>query len=324
VDKGCGRETFWEGFKTAQELDELLGKLFAEEQIYRIDHYLGKETVQNILAFRFSNSFLQDSWNTKGIERIHIRLLETEGVGTRGGFYDGTGALRDVGQNHLLQILALFLMENPEKFDGNSIREKRREVLKALRILTGEDLKLMTIRGQYAGYQKEQEVQPGSQTETYFKIQAFVDNSRWKGVPLILEGGKGLGEDLVQVEVTFRHPAPCLCPPEEGKHYKNILYYSIQPKEEISIAFWVKKPGPAMILEQKEFSFDYRKAFGEEPFAPAYERLLLSVLRGDQTMFVSTEEIMASWKFIDSIIKGWEENEVPLSLYPWKTLGLSV
>ena len=140
---------------------------------------------------------------------------------------------------------------------------------------------------------------------------------------MILESGKGLGKDLVQVEVTFRHPIPCLCPLQEGKHYKNILYYSIQPKEAISIAFWVKKPGPAMVLEEKEFSFDYRAAFQEEEFVDAHERLLLSVLKGDQTLFVSTEEIMASWKFIDSIIKGWGKNEVPLLAYPQQSSPLS-
>jgi glucose-6-phosphate 1-dehydrogenase len=150
-------------------------------------------------------------------------------------------------------------------------------------------------------------------------------------VPIHLESGKGMAEDLAEVEVVFRHPTPCLCPPasgaggrEDGKHYKNILYYSIQPKEAISIAFWAKKPGPAMVLEQKAFSFDYRVAFQEEEFVDAHERLLLSVLQKDQTLFVNTEEIMASWKFIDSIIRGWEEHEVPLSLYPCKTLGLSV
>ena len=334
ITEPCGPEGGWtrivvekpfgKDLKTAQELDELLGKLFAEEQIYRIDHYLGKETVQNILAFRFSNSFLQDSWNNKGIEKISVRILEKGGIGERGDFYDGIGALRDVGQNHILQLLALFLMENPETFDGNSVRKKRLEILKTLHIPHGEEIRTTSSRGQYEEYGKEKNVRAGSQTETYFKIQTEVSLPQWKGVPIHLESGKGMAEDLAEVEIVFRHPTPCLCPLQEGKHYKNILYYSIQPREAISIAFWVKKPGPAMVLEQKAFSFDYRAAFQDEEFVDAHERLLLSVLQEDQTLFVSTEEIMASWKFIDSVMRGWEENDVPLLVYPQQSSSLSL
>ena len=299
VEKPFGKD-----LQTAQELDKLLGKLFREEQIYRIDHYLGKETVQNILAFRFSNSFLQDSWDTEAVEKIHIELLEKDGIGDRGGFYDGIGALRDVGQNHLLQLLALFCMENPGTFEAPAVRKKRAEILRALKIWKGGEVASHTTRAQYEGYAQEKGVAEKSQTETYFRIQTQIDTNRWKDVPIILESGKAMSEDRVEVTVLFR-----------GNKHQNVLRYRIEPSEGIRISFWVKKPGPEMILEEKDFIFDYKEAFGEEQLADAYERLLLSVIQGDQTLFVSTDEIMAEWEFIDPILRAWQENVTPLQIY---------
>ncbi len=310
VEKPFGKD-----LKTAQDLDRLLGKLFQEEQIYRIDHYLGKETVQNILAFRFSNSFLQDSWNKEGIKSIHIELFEKEGIKKRGGFYDGIGALRDVGQNHILQLLALFTMENPGTFDAKAIRKKRAEVLQALKIYRPREIAKMTMRGQYKGYTKEKDVDPKSRTETYFLMKAYLGVPRWEGIPISMGSGKAMAEDRVEVRIRFRHPTPCLCPLRAEKHYRNVLHYRIQPNEGIDIMFWAKKPGPEMILEEKSFSFDYKKAFGEDSFADAYEKLLVSAFQGDQTLFVSTEEIVASWKFIDPILRAWQKNIVPLKRY---------
>ncbi|MDP3784538.1 MAG: hypothetical protein Q8R12_00445, partial [bacterium] len=232
---------FGKNLKTAEELDKMLGRLFKEEQVYRIDHYLGKETVQNILAFRFSNSFLDPAWNKEYIEEISIRLLESGGVEDRGDFYDGLGALRDVGQNHLLQLLALFTMENPGTFEGNSIRQKRGELLKSLRIPESREIFSDARRGQYEGYRSLEGVSSRSLTETYFWIKAFLDTPRWRGVPIILESGKGLPESKAEVRVTFRHHTPCLCP--ESRHVQNVLRYHIQPKEGVSTSFWVKRPG---------------------------------------------------------------------------------
>ncbi|MDO8633454.1 MAG: glucose-6-phosphate dehydrogenase [Candidatus Wildermuthbacteria bacterium] len=321
LTKPCGPEEGWtrvivekpfgKDLGTAEELDKLLGKLFKEEQVYRIDHYLGKDTVQNILAFRFSNSFLQDSWNNQGVESITIRLFEKEGVGERGLFYEGIGALRDVGQNHLLQLLALFTMENPGSFEGDAIRKARARILRCLKVSDGSEI----VRGQYVGYLQEKNVAPSSTTETYFKIQASLENSQWKGVPIILESGKGMNEDRVEVHAVFKHPTPCLCPPEPGKHYKNILHYFVQPKEGITLSMWARKPGPGMEIEERALSFDYREAFQKEEFADAYERLLLNCIQGDQTLFVSTEEIMAEWKFVDPILRSWQDNKVPLRIY---------
>jgi len=309
VEKPFGKD-----LKTAQALDRMLGKLFAEEQIYRMDHYLGKETVQNILAFRFSNSFLEPAWNKEWIESVSIRLLEKEGIGERGLFYDGIGALRDVGQNHMLQLLALFLMETPESFEGDDVRKRRAEVFKALEAPEADRLAQLATRGQYAGYTAEKNVAQDSLTETYFRINASLKNSRWKGVSVILESGKGLAKDLVEVQIVFRHLGYCLCP-DKNKHYKNVLHYTIQPDEGVSMRFWVKKPGSKMDIEEKDFTFDYKQAFEGEEFEEAYERLLFNVIEGDQTLFVSTEEITASWRFVDSILRGWTKRKVPLVSY---------
>lgn len=318
ADEGWTRiiveKPFGKDLKTAQELDKLLGKLFKEEQIYRMDHYLGKETVQNILAFRFSNSFLEPAWNKDWIESISIRLMEVDGIGERGVFYDGLGALRDVGQNHILQLLALFLMKKPASFEGDAVRQARAEVFKSLKAPDDKELLTSVLRGQYDGYLKEKNVAQGSTTETYFRIKTFLNNPQWRGVPITLESGKAMEKNLVEVRVVFRHPTPCLCP-DTKKHYKNVLYYTIEPDEGVRLTFWVKRPGSAMQIEEKAFTFNYREAFKEDEFQEAYERLLTNVIKGDQTLFVSTEEIMASWKFIDSVLRGWEKAKVPLVQY---------
>lgn len=308
VEKPFGKDLL-----TAQALDEMLGRLFKEAQIYRIDHYLGKDTVQNILAFRFSNTLFEPAWDARSIAGIHIRMMEKNGVEGRAGFYDGVGALRDVGQNHLLQLLALFTMDNPGSFDAGSIRAKRTEVLEALEAMDEQDVARHTQRGYYKGYKKLPGVEKNSQTETYFRLQTEITSPRWRGVPITLESGKAWTESKVEVVVTFRHHTPCLCPP--GQHYTNILKYSIQPKEGVSTSFWVKKPGTDMVIEEKDFSFDYRRAFKGKEFVDAYAKLLLDAFSGDQTLFVSTAEILASWRFIDPILEAWRKNDAPLLPY---------
>ncbi|MEK7499113.1 MAG: glucose-6-phosphate dehydrogenase [Patescibacteria group bacterium] len=308
VEKPFGKD-----LETAEALDNLLGKLFREEQVYRIDHYLGKDTVQNILAFRFSNVFLQPAWNARSIKSIHIKLHENIGISGRGGFYDGVGHLRDVGQNHMLQLLALFTMDNPIEFDANSIRSARAKVLDSLEAMDAADISQYTMRGQYEGYKQEAGVQKDSQTETFFRIESRLNLSQWRGVPIILESGKALSRAKVEVVVEFRHHTPCLCPPNQ--HFTNILRYEVQPHEGITMSFWAKKPGSEVVIEEKQFSFDYSQSFGTGKFLDAYAKLLLDAIEGNQTSFVSTEEITASWKFIDPIIRAWEENIVPLTQY---------
>ncbi len=304
---------FGSDLKTAEELEMILSRRFKEEQIYRIDHYLGKETVQNILALRFSNTFLEPALDNRGVESIHIRVFEKIGIEGRGEFYDKVGALRDVGQNHLLQLLALFTMDRPKTFDALGIRPARLAALASLRIL-----KNPSVRGQYEGYRAEKNVDPKSETETYFKVTASLASSRWKGVPIYLESGKRMKEKRAEVLITFKHPSPCLCPPD--RHTQNVLRYSIEPEEGIFLSFYVKRPGTELTIEEQDFSFDYGRAYDKELFIDPYEKLLLDTFVGSQMLFVSTDEIKASWKFIDAISGGWRRNKTPLVSYKPGTL----
>lgn len=308
VEKPFGKD-----LHTAQALDELLGKLFREEQIFRIDHYLAKEAMQNMLAFRFSNILFEPIWNSTYIERVAITLSEKEGIEGRGNFYDGVGALRDVGQNHLLQMLALVAMENPGALDAASIRSARARVLQELRPISADDItNASLVRGQYAGYTKELRVAPDSATETYFRMRVSVENHRWKGVPFVLESGKRLAEKKTEVRVYFKKAA-CLCPPDLERHHQNMLIFRIQPDEGITVVFWAKKPGFAMELESKTLSFLYKETSGTNLLPDAYERILYDCIRGDQTLFTSTEEVHASWKFITPILDQWQK--LPLHVY---------
>ena len=311
----CVEKPFGSDLTTAQELDSLLAKLFREEQIYRVDHYLGKDTVRNIIAFRFSNTFLSPAWDSRSIEKIEVILPETDVVESRGSFYDGMGALRDVGQNHMLQSLALLLMEKPRDWQADSIRAARAEVIEALEVLDEQDVVRQTVRGQYDGYKRVKGVKKDSQTETYFRIQTQLRTTRWQGVQIILRSGKGLDESKFELTVTFRHKTPCLCPPEKGKHYKNVLRYRVQPHEGIFTSFWVKRPGSEMVIEEKDFSFDYEHGFEEGEAIDAYAKLLMDAISGDQTLFVSTREIAASWRFVDPIVRAWKKGVTPLISY---------
>ncbi len=294
---------FGSDLKTAEELDMLLGKLFKEEQIYRVDHYLGKETVRNIIAFRFSNSFLTPAWNNKYIEKIEFILHEAEDIEARGEFYDEVGALRDVGQNHLLQLLALFTMDNPGSFTAGAIRKKRAEILDRLEIFDSAGVAKNTLRAQYEGYRSQPGVDPASNTETYFKIKAGMHSGPFTGVPLYLESGKGMAESRSEIKITFKHFLPCLCPP--GGHFQNVLRYNIKPDENIKVGFLAKKPGHDYTLSKVDFGFDYATA-DKQDFVADYEQLLLDIVKGDQTLFISTAEIKAEWRFVEAIIKGWQ------------------
>ncbi|MBI4094565.1 MAG: glucose-6-phosphate dehydrogenase, partial [Candidatus Liptonbacteria bacterium] len=297
VEKPFGKD-----LKTAEALDGLLGKLFREVQIYRIDHYLGKEMVQNMITFRFANNLFERDWGKDLIERIDVRILEKIGVEERGDFYDGVGALRDVGQNHLLQMLALVTMAHPVDFRSDAIRARREEILKSLRVFSKEETQVRTFRGQYEGYRAAEGVSPQSTTETYFKIRAELETPRWQGVPVILEGGKCMDQDAKEVVVTFRHPAPCLCPPDAKEHLKNRLVIHLSGREGITVQFWSKKPGITMDLEERSLDFFFKGADEDRPYAEAYEKLLVDCIRGDQTLFVSGGEVSAMWKFIDPIV----------------------
>jgi glucose-6-phosphate 1-dehydrogenase len=297
---------------SAARLDMLLGRLFKEEQIFRVDHYLAKDTVQNILAFRFSNSIFEPLWNNRYIERVHIRLLEKIDIGTRGNFYNDIGALRDVGQNHLLQMLALVSMNNPKRLVSDAIRRGRSEVMKSLHLMRGEELNRSIVRGQYQGYTRAKNVPMDSKTETYFKLKAFIDNPRWRRVPFYLESGKALAEKKTEIKVYFKPIHPCFCERPHAEHrHQNTVTFRIQPDEGISIKFYAKKSDLSGDIESRNLSFRFHRGNGKE--LDAYEKLLFDAIRGDQTLFASTAEVAAQWKFITPILKKWQK--LPLHTY---------
>jgi len=307
---------FGEDMYAAKELDELLSKLFREEQIFRIDHYLARETMQNILAFRFSNRIFEPLWNNQYIDRVELKLLEKGGVGERGAFYDEIGALRDVGQNHMLQMLAIVAMGHPQRFAASAIRRERAKILEALRLIRESEVGKYTARGQYDGYGKLSGVRKGSRTETYFKLQAFVDNARWSGTPFFIESGKGMKENVVELNVHFKEAAPCFCPlPHTGHKHQNMISFSVKPREGIVLRFWAKKPGLSSDIEPKNLSFEYRGGKLPETQAEAYEKVLFDCIEGEQMLFASTEEVAAAWRFIMPILKGWEKDKLPLKIY---------
>ena len=311
VEKPFGRDT-----ETAHMLDAKLGALFREEQIYRIDHYLAKETVQNIISFRFSNFIFDSIWNKNGIERVHIELLETLGIEGRSAFYSDTGALRDVGQNHLLQLLAMIAMENPGQLDAASIRSKRAEVLTRLRPM--EDILHSVVRGQYEGFAQETGA-ASSQTETYFKLRVFLDDPVWDGVPFLLESGKRMKKDITRVTIYFKNATRVPCAIDGENECQNALVFEIKPKEGITIFFFAKKPGFSQELERRTLHFSYQDGTVPERVPDAYERVLYDCIRGDQTLFTSTDEVQAAWHYITPILAAWKE--VPLELYQPGSLG---
>ena len=309
VEKPFGHDA-----ETAAQLDQLLSTLFREEQIYRIDHYLAKEMLQNILSFRFSNNLLEQSWNGRHIEKITVRLLEKDGVESRGAFYDKIGALRDVGQNHLLQMMAFVMMDQPEAFSAEAVRAKRAKILEELIRPTEKDIRANTFRAAYDGYRDVEGVLPNSKTETYFRVRAYVDNPQWKGVPILLEAGKNMKRQIKEIVVTFKHTSPCLCPPNVKKHLKNRVIFALEPKEKIAIHFMAKKPGLDMEIEPRKIEFSYRSG-RKHQYVAEYEKLLLDCIEGNQLLFVNTQEVQAMWKFVDPIVCAWGSDVVPLKSY---------
>ncbi len=310
VEKPFGRD-----LASARELNRILTGVFDESQIYRIDHYLGKETVQNILAFRFANALFEPVWNRRYLDNIQITVAESIGVEHRGSYYDHAGALRDMVQNHLLQMLCLVAMEAPTSFQADEIRNKAVDVLHAVRPIVGEDIGQCAARGQYSGgwidgehvspYRAEPDVSPTSNTETYAALTVFVDNWRWQGVPFYLRTGKRLLARVSEVSVQFR-PVPHRSFPSECLQdwLPNRLAIRIQPDEGILLRVHAKLPGPVMRLSGVDMQFSYKSAFKAEP-PEAYENLLLDILRGDQTLFMRADQIEAAWAIITPVLESW-------------------
>lgn len=306
VEKPFGSDT-----ATAELLEEKLQSLFDDSQIYRIDHYLGKSILENILAFRFSNSIFEPLWNRDCIESIEVSLCEKIDLEGRGAFFDGVGALRDLGQNHVLQMLAAVLMEKPENATAEAVHHAREQVFLSLIPFTPKTAVGNIVRGQYEGFLSEKNVAPSSQTETYFRIKASTKSPRFKGVPLVLQSGKALAESFAEVRVKFVGEKVGICSPGESECFRqNEIIFRIQPKEEIALRVWVRSVGHAGNIEPKELSFGY--ACGTAP--DAYERVFHAAIAGDRTIFPSGGELVASWKFIESILDSWEN--IPLVKYP--------
>lgn len=295
---------FGSDLKTSEELEEILCKLFDDRQIYRIDHYLAKWLIDNIIAFRSTNSLFEPIWNNKFIEEINITILEEMGVEKRGGFYDKVGALRDVGQNHLLEILALLTMKLPEEYSAGSVRESRGDILKKLKVLTEEEIISKTNRAQYIGYRDIDEVNNESNTETYFKIPAEISDERWEGVKFLLESGKKFRSKKKEILIKFK----------KIKEYKqNYIRFVLEPDEAIEIGFNVRNAMKNEIVDKTVIS--NLKNQDSKQYVAEYTQLLLDAIEGNQKNFVSADEVRAMWRFIDPIIQTWDKNLVPLDHY---------
>ncbi len=323
LEKPLGRD-----LASAIDINAAVGKHFAESQIYRIDHYLGKETVQNLMVLRFGNSILEPLWRAPNISSVQITVAEEVGVGSRAGFYDSTGAMRDMVQNHLLQLLCIVAMEPPTSLTPDAVRDEKLKVLRSLRRLTLADIARDTVRGQYTrgvsgnqevpGYPEEPNVPEGSGTETFVALRARIDTWRWSKVPFYLRTGKRMQRRSSKIVVEFANP-PFPLFPESSGGVANRLVIELQPDEAIKLQIMAKQPGSGMKMEQVELNLDLHSAF-QQRRAEAYERLLIDVVRGRLTHFMRRDELEAAWEWADPIINGWsvlDEKPSPYAAGSW-------
>lgn len=312
---------FGTDLESAKKLNQQIHRVLKETQIYRIDHYLGKETVQNILVTRFANTIFEPLWNRNYIDHIEITVAEKVGVEHRGKFYDKVGILRDMFQNHLLQLLMLVAMEPPVSFEATALRNEKVKVLSAISPMKENEILDAAVRGQYKGYRQEEGVDPNSTTPTFGAVRLFINNWRWQGVPFYLRSGKNLKEKLSQVVIEFKCPPHLLFPGQKGGMTPNILVLYLQPDEGIHWRFEAKLPDTVAELRSVDMEFHYSDSFGKTALPDAYERLLLDTITGDASLFTRADEVETAWSIIDPIIKVWESQKEPLASYEANTWG---
>ncbi len=326
VEKPYGHD-----LRSAKELDTHLHGAFEESQIYRIDHYMGKETVQNVLALRFANSIFEPVWNRRYVDNVQITVAEDLGVEHRGGFYEHAGALRDIVQNHVMQVLALTLMEPPVVADAQGIRDEKVKLLRAVMIPDVDAVPSIAVRGQYSagniggqavvGYRQEDAVDPRSTTETYVAMKLAVENWRWAGVPVYVRTGKRLPKRATDVTLEFHRVPHLAFGARQARELRpNSIVMRIQPDEGVCLSFGAKVPGEEFRLRSVGMNFSYSQSFGGVT-ADAYERLLHDVMIGDPTLFIRTDEVERAWMIVDPLLKSWSEEESPLSFYPGGSWG---
>ncbi len=319
LSEGCGQgsenwtrlaieKPFGRDLDDARALDLRLSEIFEEKQIYRVDHYLAKETVQNLLAFRFANGIFEPVWNKNYLDHVQITFAEKHGVESRGSFFDAIGILRDVAQNHLLQLLATIAMEQPRSFSREGVRDARAAAIKAIQSIPPHDVVSQVVRGQYAGYRNELEVAKKSMTETFVAMKLFVNTERFDGVPFYIRAGKKLAENTVEIKLVFIQTCHVLFKEYGCPEIGNVLTIKIQPNEGIGVRVIIKRPGAKLALDTADMKFSYKEEFGEQGDA-AYEKLLMDIFSGDQMLFNRTDELESSWTLISQIMEGWKKEE---------------
>ncbi len=301
IEKPFGRD-----LASAEALNDLVHRYFAEDQVYRIDHYLGKETVQNIMTFRFANSIFEPLWNRNYISHVQISVLESVGVGRRGGYFDSAGVVRDMFQNHLLQLLSLTAMEPPVAFNAKALRDEKVKVLQAIPPVRAEDF----VFGQYEGYLDNPGVAENSCTPTYVAMKLYVNSWRWQGVPFYLRSGKNLAEKSSEITLRFE-PVPHQLFVDDKNVEPNVLSLCIQPDEGIHLQFETKVPGAGMQSDPVLMDFHYGDRYGDQSLPDAYERLLLDSLNGDPSLFARSDEIEGAWSLMDPVLQAWEDAKNP-------------
>ncbi|MEM7677506.1 MAG: glucose-6-phosphate dehydrogenase, partial [Myxococcota bacterium] len=314
----------------AQTINDAVGKVFAESQIFRIDHYLGKETVQNLMVLRFANSLFELMWSSANLEHVQITVAEKLGVGARGGYYDQSGAMRDMVQNHLLQLLCLVAMEPPSSYDADQVRDEKIKVMRALRIIEGREVVDRTVTGQYRAGTVDGKAVPGyledlgrvhSDTETYVAIKAEIANWRWAGVPIYLRTGKRLADRWSEIVIQFRPVPHVIFDRRAGDMASNRLVIRLQPDEGVRLHLMTKEPGPGGLrLRQVPLNLSYAEAF-KVRYPDAYERLLMDVVRGNTTLFMRRDEVEAAWRWTEPVLAGWREYGVTPRPYAAGTMG---